>query len=143
MTGGRPWLDLPALLAATQRTVSELHEKKQLVGHLERAGVRLVRGHGPARFIDSHHLIIGDRTLRAERLIIACGGHARRLAFPGSELTMTHSDVWRLRRLPRSLAIVGAAATGVQLASIFAAFGSRVTLLEVAPRIVPPAGSAS
>jgi len=87
MTGGRPWLDFPALLAATQRTVSELHEKKQLVGHLERAGVRLVRGHGPARFIDSHHLIIGDRNLRAERLIIACGGHARRLAFPGSELT--------------------------------------------------------
>jgi pyruvate/2-oxoglutarate dehydrogenase complex dihydrolipoamide dehydrogenase (E3) component len=137
MTGGRPSLDLPALLAATQRTVYELHEKKQLVGHLERAGVRLVRGHGPARFVDAHRLSIGDRTLRAERLIIACGGHARRLAFPGSELALTHSDVWQLRRLPRSLAIVGAAATGVQLASIFAAFGSRVTLLEVAPRIVP------
>lgn len=50
---------------------------------------------------------------------------------------MTHSEVWQLPRLPRALAIVGAAATGIQLASIFAAFGSRVTLLEVAPRVVP------
>ena len=36
-------------MAATQRTVYELHEKKQLVGHLERAGVDVVRGEGPAR----------------------------------------------------------------------------------------------
>src|SRR5688572_32480506 len=38
---------------------------------------------------------------------------------------------------PRTLAIVGAAATGAQLASVFAAFGSSVTLLELAPRVVP------
>jgi len=43
-----PTLDFPELLAATQRTVFELHEKKQLVGHLERAGVRLVAGRGAA-----------------------------------------------------------------------------------------------
>jgi len=42
-----------------------------------------------------------------------------------------------LKALPRSLAIVGAAATGCQLASVFNAFGSHVTLLELAPRILP------
>ena len=57
--------------------------------------------------------------------------------FPGSELALTHSDVWELRALPRSMAIVGAAATGAQLASVFAAFGTAVTLLELAPRVVP------
>jgi pyruvate/2-oxoglutarate dehydrogenase complex dihydrolipoamide dehydrogenase (E3) component len=138
LSSARPSLDFESLIAATQRTVYELHEKKQLVGHLERAGVHVVRGRGAARFLDAHRLAVGDDVvLSADRIILACGGHARRLAFPGSELARTHSDVWQLRRLPLSLVIVGAAATGVQLASIFADFGSRVTLLELAPRIIP------
>jgi pyruvate/2-oxoglutarate dehydrogenase complex dihydrolipoamide dehydrogenase (E3) component len=137
LSSSRPLLDLEALMAATQRTVYELHQKKQLVGHLERAGVRLVRGRGAARFAGPNLLLADGESISARRVILACGGHARRLGIPGSELALTHSDVWGLRRLPRSMAIVGAAATGVQLASIFAAFGTEVTLLEVAPRIVP------
>ena len=138
LSSPRPSLDLRELLAATQRTVYELHEKKQLVSHLERAGILLLAGRGPARFTDARRVAVGDGTeLDAERFIVACGGHARRLPFPGSELAITHGDVWTMRELPRSLAIVGAAATGAQLASIFAAFGTRVTLLELAPRIIP------
>ena len=137
LSGSRPRLDLPALLAATQRTVYELHEKKQLAAHLEGAGVRLISGHGAGAFTDPHTIGLPDgSTIGAEQFLIACGGHARRLPFPGNELALTHSDVWALPSLPRSLTIVGAAATGVQLASIFAAFGSRVTLLELAPRVV-------
>jgi pyruvate/2-oxoglutarate dehydrogenase complex dihydrolipoamide dehydrogenase (E3) component len=133
-----PRLDIRALLAATHRTVYELHEKKQLAGHLERAGVRLMAGRGPARFTGTHQLVVGAGTeLAAERFILAGGGHARRLPFPGADLALTHGDVWSMRALPGSLAIVGAAATGAQLASIFAAFGTRVTLLELAPRVIP------
>jgi pyruvate/2-oxoglutarate dehydrogenase complex dihydrolipoamide dehydrogenase (E3) component len=132
-----PALDLAALMAATQRTVYELHEKKQLVAHLEGAGVRAVRGQGAARFVDPHRLALDGTTIRGERVIIACGGHARRLAFQGSELALTHSDIWALTAVPARLCIVGGAATGLQLASIFAAFGSQVTVLEMAPRIVP------
>jgi len=138
LAGPAPSLDLAALLSATHRTVYELHEKKQLAGHLERAGVRLVAGRGPARFAGSHRLGVGDgMDIDAERFIVAGGGHARRLPFPGADLALTHGDVWTMRALPGSLAIVGAAATGAQLASVFAAFGSRVTLLELAPRIIP------
>jgi pyruvate/2-oxoglutarate dehydrogenase complex dihydrolipoamide dehydrogenase (E3) component len=78
----------------------------------------------------------GD-VIEADRFIVAAGGHARRLSFPGGELALTHSDVWEMRDLPGSMAIVGAAATGAQLASVFAAFGTTVTLLELAPRVVP------
>ena len=95
-------------------------------------------GRGPARFTDPHRLVVDDGTeLEADRYILAGGGHARRLPFPGSELALTHDDVWTMDELPGSLAIVGAAATGAQLASIFAAFGTRVTLLELAPRVIP------
>jgi pyruvate/2-oxoglutarate dehydrogenase complex dihydrolipoamide dehydrogenase (E3) component len=79
----------------------------------------------------------GAAVIEGDRFIVAAGGHARRLPFPGSELALTHSDVWEMQQLPSSLAIVGAAATGAQLASIFAAFGSTVTLLELAPRVLP------
>jgi len=138
LRGSRPTLDLPALLAATQRTVYELHEKKQLAGHLIRAGVTLIDGRGAAAFTDPHTVALLDGSLiHADRFVIASGGHARRIAFSGSDLALTHSDVWALPAVPRSMAIIGAAATGAQLASIFAAFGSRVTLLEMAPRVVP------
>ena len=132
-------MDLAALLAATQRTVYELHEKKQLVGHLTRAGVTLVAGGGPVGFESPQRrsVLPTARSIEADRFIIAAGGHARRLPFPGSELALTHSDVWEMRDLPGSMAIVGAAATGAQLASVFAAFGTSVTLLELAPRVLP------
>lgn len=131
-------VDFAALLAATQRTVYELHEKKQLVGHLARAGVTLIAGRGPVGFVGPNGIRAADGgVIEADRFIVAAGGHARRLPFPGSELALTHSDVWEMRDLPGSMAIVGAAATGAQLASVFAAFGTTVTLLELAPRIVP------
>jgi len=109
LSGAPPALDLSALLAATQRTVYELHEKKQLTGHLERAGVTLIDGRGAAAFTDERTIGLPDGTrISAERFVIACGGHARRLPFPGSEHALTHGDVWRLAALPRSIAIVGA-----------------------------------
>ncbi len=133
-----PELDFPRLLARTQSIIYQVHEKKQLLANLEAAGVTVHAGQGGARFLDPHTIAVGEgRRLQADRFILCAGGRARRLDFPGEELALTHSDVWALKRLPASVIVVGAAATGCQLASIFAAFGSRVNLLEAAPRIVP------
>lgn len=74
---------------------------------------------------------------QSKKFILCAGGHARRLPFPGAEYALTHSDVWSLKTLQKSIAIIGAAATGCQLASIFRDFGSEVWLLELASRIVP------
>src|SRR5262249_38503084 len=75
--------------------------------------------------------------LCADKIIVCTGGVNRRLPIPGYELTSTHSDAWALTSLPRSMLVVGAGATGVQVASIFNAFGSRVQLFEAGPRILP------
>lgn len=132
-----PTLDFPRLMARAQQVVYQVHEKKQLLNHLQLADVTVIDQAGTARFTDPYNLLLANgRRLRAERFILCAGGRARRLPFPGAELALTHSDVWALRALPRSLVIVGAAATGCQLATIFAAFGSQVTLLEAAPRIL-------
>jgi dihydrolipoamide dehydrogenase len=138
LIGDPPTVDFPRLLNRTQRIVYEVHEKKQLRSRLEASGVRVFDRAGDARFADPHTLALGDGTsLEAERFVLCAGGHARRLPFPGAGLALTHSDVWGMKNLPPSMGIVGAAATGCQLASVFAAFGTRVTLLEVAPRILP------
>src|SRR5687767_258023 len=94
---GHASVDLGALLAATQRTVYELQEKKQLVGHLAGAGVTLIAGRGSVGFVDPNTVQGADgEGLAADRFIIAAGGHARRLPFAGSELALTHSDVWEM-----------------------------------------------
>jgi pyruvate/2-oxoglutarate dehydrogenase complex dihydrolipoamide dehydrogenase (E3) component len=130
-------VDMAAVMRRVQEKIDRLHEKKDLRGNLERSGAHALIGAGPARFLDEHTVQAGDGArLRADKFVICAGGRARRLPFPGAEHAITHSDVWNLRELPRSVAVVGAAATGCQLASNFNAFGAQVTLLEVAPRIL-------
>ena len=137
LLGAPPAVDFARLLNRTQRIVYEIQEKKQLRRKLEAAGARVMDRTGDARFVDPHTLALGDGSrVSGEKFVVCAGGHARRMDFPGAEHSITHSDVWMMNDLPPSVAIVGAAATGCQLASVFAAFGSRVHLLEVAPRIL-------
>src|ERR687893_2448912 len=137
LVGEPPEVDFPKVLERTRRLVEEVHEKKRLIERLEDAGVSVFAGAGAASFAGENSLVLGDgRRLEAEKFVLCAGGHARRLGLPGAEFALTHSDVWTLRDLPRSVAVVGAAATGCQLASVFAAFGARVSLLELAPRIL-------
>src|SRR5207302_8354450 len=95
-------------------------------------------GVGPAHFLDQHTVqVAGGRTWQADKIIIAVGGRGRRLPIPGAELALTYSDIWTLEHLPASVAVVGGAATGCQLASILEDFGCLVYLLEYAPRLIP------
>ncbi len=138
LEGERPTLNWGQLLARTQYVVNALHEKKQLIGHLQVSGVETLVGVGDAQFVDAHTLALRDGTrLESEKFIVAAGGHARRLSIPGGELAWTHSDVWTLKELPKRVVIVGGAATGCQLASVLEQFGAEVMLLDVAPRILP------
>ncbi len=137
LEGEPPKLDFARLLNRTQRIVYQVQEKKQLRSRLEAAGVRVIDRAGEASFVDEHTInLTNGMNLQAEKFILCAGGHARRLGFLGSEYALTHSDVWSMKGLPSSVAVVGGAATGCQLASVFAAFGSRVHLLEAAPCIL-------
>ncbi len=139
LMGDRPSVNLQQLLAYARDIVQAMHRKKGLTDHLNSAAVSLFSQSGGARFADAHTLELEDgRTLEGEKIIICVGGHARRIAFPGSDSpgVLTHHDVWSLKKLPESIIIVGAAATGCQLATIFAAFGAKVCLVEIAPRIL-------
>ena len=138
ITVGEPTLDYARLLQRVREVVREVTSRTALREDLERLGVEIHEQAGAARFLDAH-TIETDRGFRceSERVILCAGASTRRLPVEGSELTATHSDVWSLTSVPRSLVVVGAGATGMQVASIFAAFGSEVALFEAAPRILP------
>jgi dihydrolipoamide dehydrogenase len=83
----------------------------------------------------------GDaQALRARKEIIVATGSAPR-GVPGIEIDrkriITSDEAIGLREVPKSIAILGSGAVGVEFASIFRRFGSEVTILELLPRLVP------
>ena len=137
ISAGEPTLDYRRLLARVREVTEDVRAHALLRDELQQAGVTLYEHAGTARFIEPQ-VIEGENgpRLRAASIILCTGGVSRQLPLPGFELTCTHSDAWRLESAPDSLLVIGAGATGVQVASIFNAFGSRVTLFEAAPRIL-------
>jgi dihydrolipoamide dehydrogenase len=83
----------------------------------------------------------GDKqTLTArKRIIVATGSQPR--GVPGIEIDrtriITSDEAIALRQIPKSIAILGSGAVGVEFASVFRRFGSEVTIVELLPRIVP------
>jgi pyruvate/2-oxoglutarate dehydrogenase complex dihydrolipoamide dehydrogenase (E3) component len=133
-----PVLDYPQLLARTREVVQEVREHSLRRENLEKLGVTIYDNSGTTRFVDPHTVETGrGLRLQADKIILCAGGTSRRLPIPGFECTSTHSDAWSLREVPPSMIVVGAGATGVQVASIFQAFGSRVELFQAGPRILP------
>lgn len=131
-------LDYGALLARVREVVVVARAQSSFRRQLDELGVEVRENAGSARFIDPHTVDLErGASLRAQTFILCTGGKSRRLPIPGFEMTLTHSDAWSLKAVPPSMLVIGAGATGVQVASIFHAFGSRVKLLQAGPRILP------
>jgi dihydrolipoamide dehydrogenase len=80
----------------------------------------------------------GEQTIEAKHIILATGSEARML--PGLQpdsAILTNIEILDMNAVPKTLAVIGAGAVGVEFASIYARFGSKVTILEMLPRLVP------
>ncbi len=103
-------------------------ETIQGVGHLAGPGrVRLSDGKGEAREI------------AAKSIILATGSEAKMLPGlePDGRTILTNKEILDLEAIPKSLVILGAGAVGVEFATLFQRFGSKVTVVEILPRAVP------
>ena len=137
VTVSSPRLDYERLLERVRQVVAEVRDHSSLRHEIDRLGVRVHEHAGTARFGDAHTIEAGSGLrLPADRVVLCPGGASRRLGVPGSELAATHSDAWSLREVPRSLLVVGAGMTGLQVATVFHAFGARVQLVQSGPRIL-------
>jgi dihydrolipoamide dehydrogenase len=98
---------------------------------------------GTARLVGPHAVEIESggkkSTLTARNVMIATGSVPREIPIaPSNGTTILNSDhILDLERVPASLVVLGAGAVGTEFASIFASFGSKVTLVEMLPRILP------
>src|SRR5579864_9705059 len=81
----------------------------------------------------------GKQILEAKNIVLATGSEARMLPGlkPDARRILTNIEILDLREIPISLAILGAGAVGVEFASAFSRFGSKVSIFEMLPRIVP------
>ena len=94
---------------------------------------------GEARFTGPDTVAVGDAVLRFARAAVCTGARAAVLPIPGlaDAGCLTNETVFSLTELPPRLAVIGAGPIGCELAQAFARFGSEVTVLEQAPRILP------
>jgi glutathione reductase (NADPH) len=79
-----------------------------------------------ARFTDPHTIAAGDRVLTADHVLVATGGRAFRLEFPGWELAITSDHMFHLERQPERIVIVGGGYIAAEFAAITNGLGSRV-----------------
>jgi NAD(P) transhydrogenase len=111
------------------------HELEVITNQLERNDVEIIRG--SASFVDPHTIQIvepkGDvDSLRAPFIVIATGSRPRRPAdIPFNDLTICDSDsILSTETIPKSMTVMGGGVIGCEYASMFAAFGIKVTLLD-------------
>ncbi|HTR36535.1 MAG TPA: dihydrolipoyl dehydrogenase [Bryobacteraceae bacterium] len=81
----------------------------------------------------------GAQTLETKNVIVATGSEARMLPGlqPDPKTILTNIEILDLPAIPKTMVIIGAGAVGVEFASIFNRFGTKVTVLEMLPRLVP------
>ena len=132
-----PSLDYTRLLQRVREVVEDVRSHSSLREQVDAAGVTVCENAGLARFEDPHTIVtaIGQR-FQAEKIIICTGGVSRRLPIPGFDVTSTHTAALAMTAVPPSMLVVGGGAIGVQIASIFHAFGVHVELFERGPRIL-------
>lgn len=90
------------------------------------AGVSLIEGAG--RMVDRHTIAVGERTVTAERILIATGGRPALPSTPGIEHAITSDQALDLPELPRRILIVGGGYIAVEFAGIFRALGAEVCM---------------
>jgi NAD(P) transhydrogenase len=124
------------------RTQSVIQREADVVhDQLSRNHIRIILG--TAAFSDPHTLLVdeGDGTRRqvtAEKVVIAVGTRpARPTSVDFNERTVLDSDgILQLEQIPDALLVVGAGVIGIEYASMFAALGSRVTIVEARPQLL-------
>ena len=133
--GGGVGIDMRRVKARTDAIVAA--SRNGLTSALENtANITLYRGH--ARFASPQAVEIAGERLRAERIFINVGGRALVPPMPGiNEVPyLTNSSMMDVDFLPQHLIIVGGSYIGLEFGQMYRRFGSQVTIIEMAPRLV-------
>lgn len=126
---GHDWAGLKQRRDAYVARLNAIYE-----GNLDRNDIELVRGRG--RLLPGRCVEVDGRRLVAEKVVLATGGRPRRPDIPGQELGLDSDGFFALEQRPERVTVVGSGYIGLELAGIFAALGSTVTLVARGSQVV-------
>ncbi len=129
------WL---AVMEWVQQAITRIRggTSEEAAADLSHKGIEVIFGEG--HFISDHVIQVADRTISAERIIIAVGGRNVIPPIEGLEDTgyITNQEAVALATLPRRLVVIGGGAIGMEFSQMFHRFGVEVTVLEKSPNLL-------
>jgi dihydrolipoamide dehydrogenase len=131
---GRPTIDLDALRGWKESVVGKL--TGGLAQLSKQRQVEVV--HGVARFTGPHTILVGDRTISFDNCVIAAGSRAASLPnLPDDPRIIDSTDALELPDVPKRMLVIGGGIIGLELATVYDALGSQITVVELLDRLVP------
>ena len=129
-------VSFPAVMGHVRSAIASI-EPADSVAALEEEGVRVL--HGSARFTDRGTVQVHGVAIAYRHALIATGGEPAVPPVPGlaAARPLTSDSIWALEALPDRLVVMGGGSIGCELGQAFARLGSRVTLVEALPRLMP------
>lgn len=124
-TLGEPTFDWATMIASKDKEIARLEGIYRKL--FENAGAKTFDGRATLK--DAHTVLIGDKAVTADKILIATGGHPVKPAIPGAELMITSNEAFHLKEQPGRIVIVGGGYIALEFAGIFNGFGSDVTVL--------------
>jgi len=134
-----PRLDFPLVGDRKNKIVSKHAKGVEFL--MKKNRVDVIKGYG--RLVGPGKIEVtsdsGKQIVETKNIVLATGSEARMLPGlkPDAKRILTNIEILDLQEVPKSLAILGAGAVGVEFASCFHRFGSKTTVFEMLPRIVP------
>jgi len=134
-----PRLDFPMVLDRKNKIVAK--HSKGIEYLMKKNKVEWIKGY--ARLAGQGKVEVttdsGKQILEAKNIVLATGSEARMLPGlkPDAKRILTNIEILDLPEVPKTLAVLGAGAVGVEFASAFSRFGSKVSIFEMLPRLVP------
>ena len=131
---GAPELDYPAVSARREKVISTLTGGVSAL--LKKNGIDVIEGEG--KLTGKGTVAVGDQQIAGKTIILATGSLKKPI--PGTEFggrVIGTEEAWALEELPKSMAVVGAGASGAEIASCYARLGTEVLLLEALDRVLP------
>ncbi len=127
--------DFADVMERIQNVIRQI-EPHDSVERYTRLGVDVIKGEG--RIVSPWHVEVNGKTISTRNIVIAAGAGPLVPPIPGIEEIdfWTSDNVWSIRELPRRLIVLGGGPIGCELAQSFARLGSKVTQVEMLPRLL-------
>lgn len=127
--------DLHRAMAWKKQVVATL--TKGVDYQMKKHHVMVVHGHGQIK--DRNAVLVDDVEYKCQHLIIATGSSPSKPSVPGIELNhvMTSDEILEIDKIPGKLVVIGGGVIGLEFASLFSMLGTKVTVIEMLPEILP------